>query len=67
MSNRYAGKIKVVCQPSMMAFPVRPGDYQPTGASCYDPWALSDPDTSPIETISFTEWTIRCNQRVCHD
>ena len=53
--NRYTNRIKVVCD-DLMCFPVLPETYEPTGVSCYDAYALTDPDPEPIETISYSEW-----------
>lgn len=57
----YAGMIKVVCS-DLMCFPVNPISLEATACSCYDPWALSDPDSIPVETISYSEWLDRKNQ-----
>jgi len=55
MNGRYFGKVKVVCD-DMMCFAARLGDLEPVSCSTYDPYALSDPDTEPRETISLSEW-----------
>ena len=62
MNGYYAGKIKVVCE-DLMCFPVRVSDLEPTSCSTYDQWALSDPDHEPVETISVSEWNLRCIAR----
>lgn len=62
MNGYYAGKIKVVCE-DLMCFPVRVIDLEPTSCSTYDQWALSDPDPEPVETISVSEWNLRCIAR----
>lgn len=54
----YAGKIKVVCA-DLMCFPVCPKTLSALATSCYDPYAVSDPDPTPQETISFEEWLNR--------
>jgi hypothetical protein len=54
----YENKIKVVCE-DMMCFPVNPITLEATAISCYDPWAWSDPETSPMETITHAEWLNR--------
>ena len=59
--NRYTNRVKVVCG-DLMCFPVLPETYEPTGVSCYDAYALSDPDPVPIETISYNEWLHIRNQ-----
>jgi hypothetical protein len=51
----YTGKIKVVCA-DMMCFPVCPRTLEPMATSTYDPWAISDPEVGPLETISFSEY-----------
>ena len=55
MNGYYAGKIKVVCE-NLMCFPSHPKTLEALGSSCYDPWAWSDPDPEPVETISIAEW-----------
>ena len=59
MNGYYAGKVKVVGE-DLMCFPVRPSDLEPLACSCYDPYAWSDPDPEPVETISLEEWLRRC-------
>lgn len=59
----YAGKIKVVCSTDMMCFPVDPKTLEPTSCSHYDPYALSDPDPEPVETIPYFEWLNRQHGR----
>ena len=58
MNGYYAGKIKVV-GPDMMCFPVSPGSLEPVSCGCYDPYAWSDPDPEPNETIGLSEWSRR--------
>jgi hypothetical protein len=53
--SRYEGKIKVVGV-DRMCFPIDPVTLEPTGASSYDAYAISDPDKTPNETISIGEW-----------
>lgn len=62
MGNRYEGNIKVVC-PDMMCFPANPKTLEALSCGCYDPYALSDPESEPVETISVNEWNRRCNER----
>lgn len=62
MNGYYAGKIKVV--PSdFVCFPCDPQTLEPTRRGLYDPYAWTDPETEPVETITFMEWTVRCNER----
>jgi len=56
--SRYADRIKVVCE-DKMCFPVHPETLEALACSCYDAYALSDPENGPIETISHTEWLRR--------
>jgi hypothetical protein len=58
----YAGKIKVVCA-DLMCFPVNPETLEATSTGCYDPWAWTDPDKDPVETISHGEWCLRLNKK----
>lgn len=60
--GRYAGKIKVV-GPDLMCFPVNPETLEATGGSCYDAYAITDPETEPAETISFGTWCRRLNDK----
>jgi len=57
--SRYDGRIKVVCT-DWMCFPVSPKTLEALATSCYDPWAFN-PDQTPIETISYSEWLRRKN------
>lgn len=58
--SRYAGLIKVV-GPDMMCFPARPGDLEPLGTACYDPYALSDPEPG-VQAMDVSEWNRRRNE-----
>ena len=58
MQGYYAGKIKVVCA-DMMCFPVDPQTLEALACSSYDPYAISDPDPEPVETIGYFEWLKR--------
>ena len=58
MTDYYAGKVKVVGV-DLMCFPARPGDLEPLSCGAYDPYAWSDPDPAPIETISVSECQCR--------
>lgn len=62
VNGYYIGKVKVVCV-DMMCFPARPTDLEPLACSCYDPYAWSDPDPEPVETISFYEWLRRTDKQ----
>lgn len=62
MSERYKGKIKVV-GPDFMCFPVDPTTLKAVGCSVYDPYAIADPDPTPVETISYAEWSERAANR----
>lgn len=55
MNGYYRGKIKVVGL-DLLCFPADPVTLEATSCSCYDPWAYTDPDPEPIETISIGEW-----------
>ena len=61
MSDRYKGKIKVVCVEDSTSFPVNPLTLEPTACCIYDRGALSvvnvDPDA--VETIEFGEYLRR--------
>lgn len=58
MSDYYKGRIKVV--PSdRLCFAVDPVTLKPVGGCCYDPYALTNPDSTPVDTISFAEWLTR--------
>ena len=46
----------------MMCFPVNPSTLEATSCGCYDPYAWSDADPEPIETIGHAEWTRRRNE-----
>ena len=61
MNGYYQGKIKVVCL-DKMCFPVNPVTLEATSCGCYDPYAWSDPDPEPLETISVDEWNARSNK-----
>lgn len=56
----YTGKIKVIGS-DRMCFPVDPKTLEALACSIYDAYAYTDPDTDPVETISFGEWTTRRN------
>lgn len=56
MSDYYKGKIKVIAGSDLMCFPADPRTYEPLDCSSYDPWAISDPDQSPVKTIGYAEW-----------
>ena len=58
MNEYYRGKIKVVGA-DLMCFPADPLTLAALACSSYDPWAISDPDTTPVETISCGEWNKR--------
>lgn len=62
MNGFYAGKIKVVGE-DLMCFSVRPGDLEPLSCASYDPYAWSDPDLEPVETIGVGEWNRRRNEQ----
>jgi hypothetical protein len=63
MSDYYKGKIKVVAG-DKMCFPVNPETLEPLACSLYDPYAWSDPEWGPIETISIEEYRRRKDQKV---
>ena len=54
----YKNKIKVIGI-DLICFPANPETLEPIHCGCYDPWAWSDPDSEPIETISVAEWSRR--------
>ena len=54
----YKGNIKVVAE-DLMCFPVAVGSLAPLSCGVYDPYALSDPDPTPVETVSISEWQRR--------
>ena len=58
MNGFYKQKIKVVCN-DLMCFPVDPNTLEATSCSVYDPYAMTDPDPEPVETISHNEWIKR--------
>ena len=58
MSGYYVGKVKVVGD-DLMCFPARADDLEPLACGCYDPYAWSDPDQDPVETIDIGEWQSR--------
>ena len=58
----YTGKIKVV-SPTLQCFPVHPRTLRALACGSYDPWAWSDPEPDPIETIDTGEWQRRLNER----
>lgn len=62
MNGYYKGKIKVVGV-DMTCFPVDPVSLEALSCGCYDPYAWSDPDPDPAETISIAEWQLRSNRR----
>jgi hypothetical protein len=51
----YEGRIKVVCH-DLTCFPVDPTTLEPLACGSYDPWAISDPEQGPLETIGTCEW-----------
>lgn len=61
MSNYYEGKIKVVGA-DFMCFPADMETLEPLACACYNPFAWSDPDPAPVETISVGEWNKRLNK-----
>ena len=63
MNGYYAGKIKVVGA-DLMCFPVDPKTFEATSCGCYDPYAWSDPDHEPIETIGISEWLKRRDEQL---
>jgi len=62
MNDYYKGKIKVVGS-DKMCFPVNPETLEPLACSSYDPYAWSNPEKEPIETISIEEYWQRKNQK----
>lgn len=58
MNGYYANHIKVVGV-DLMCFPAHPKTLEPRSCGCYDPYAFSDPDPEPIETIGVAEWQRR--------
>lgn len=58
MSTYYTDKIKVICT-DLQCFPVHAKTLEPLACGCYDPWAITDPEHDPIETISHSEWCRR--------
>lgn len=58
MNGHYEGQIKVACV-DYQCFPVDPVTLEPLSCGGYDPYALSDPDPEPIETISHSDWCLR--------
>ena len=63
----YKGWVKVVGV-DMDCFAAHPETLEPR--SCqggYDPWAWSDPDPEPVETIGISEWQARRNQLRRHN
>lgn len=58
VNEYYRGKIKVVGA-DLMCFPADPLTLDALACGSYDPWAISDPDTTPVETISCGEWNKR--------
>ena len=62
MNDYYKGKIKVVGE-NLMCFPADPVTLDALACSTYDPWAISDPDPMPTETISCGEWNKRLADR----
>jgi hypothetical protein len=54
----YKDRVKVVC-PDLMCFPAHPKTLEAEACSCYDAYALTDPDSEPVETISLSEWQRR--------
>lgn len=61
MNSYYQGKIKVVGT-GFMCFPVNPVTLEATSCGGYDPYAWSDPDPEPLETITVQEWNLRKNK-----
>ena len=57
MSGYYTGKIKVISHSNMMCFPAHPITLEPLACGTYDPYALTDPDTDPVQTMSYNEWS----------
>lgn len=58
MNGYYSGKVKVVGV-DLMCFPAHAETLEALACGSYDPWAWSDPDPEPIETISISEWQVR--------
>jgi hypothetical protein len=58
MNGYYSGKIKVICN-DLMCFPVNPTTLEPLSCESYDAYAITDPDSEPVETISHSEWCKR--------
>jgi hypothetical protein len=56
----YKGWLKVVGA-DLLCFAAHPETLEPRGCGTYDPWAWSDPDPEPVETISVGEWNRRLN------
>lgn len=55
----YSGKIKVVCPVSLMCFPAHAETLEALSCSCYDAYAIDDPDREPVETLMLNEWNKR--------
>jgi len=53
--SRYEGRIKVVGV-DLMCFAADPETLDPLTVSCYDAYALTDPEPGPVQTISIAEW-----------
>lgn len=66
MNGLYKDKIKVVCD-DKMCFPVDPKTLKPVTSSIYDPYAWSDPDPEPLETITISELYRRQDARVVEE
>ena len=60
INGYYKGKIKVVGV-DLMCFPAHLETLEPLACGCYDPFAWSDQDAEPVETISVGEWNDRRN------
>lgn len=66
MNGLYKDKIKVVCD-DKMCFPVDPKTLKPITSSIYDPYAWSDPDPEPLETITISELYRRQDARAVEE
>lgn len=61
-TSMYTGMVKVVGV-DLQCFPVDPKTLEPKSCGCYDPWAWTDPDPTPVETIHIHEWWARRQAR----
>jgi len=67
MTGFYSGWIKVVGV-DLMCFRAHPQTLEPRSCGCHDPYAWTDPDPDPVETICISEWQRRraSGQKVPH-